>query len=172
MTGKLEAVVKTQRVLETAKVIACECSTQAGTASYPSAEASTDMSAPGAPGRRLPSEVDYIPRLRDLDPAQQQLRLRERQKFFEDVFQHEVDFFFPLNHLNIEHRRPPLDSVSSMEVNIDMLEQIETFDINDQDSLDVFLSSAVEEGTDASSFPGLGLQCRGRLSREAQPTVT
>lgn len=36
---------------------------------------------------------------------QQQLKLRERQKFFEEVFQHEVDFFFPVSHLQLEHRR-------------------------------------------------------------------
>lgn len=36
---------------------------------------------------------------------QQQLKLRDRQKFFEEVFQHEVDFFFPMSHLQIEHRR-------------------------------------------------------------------
>lgn len=36
---------------------------------------------------------------------QQQLKLRERQKFFEEVFQHDVDFFFPVPHLQIEHRR-------------------------------------------------------------------
>lgn len=36
---------------------------------------------------------------------QQQLKLRDRQKFFEEVFQHDVDFFFPVSHLQIEHRR-------------------------------------------------------------------
>lgn len=36
---------------------------------------------------------------------QQQLKLRDRQKFFEEVFQHDVDFFFPISHLQIEHRR-------------------------------------------------------------------
>lgn len=36
---------------------------------------------------------------------QQQLKLRDRQKFFEEVFQHDVDFFFPMSHLQIEHRR-------------------------------------------------------------------
>lgn len=45
---------------------------------------------------------------RNLDAEQmqqQQLKLRDRQKFFEEVFQHEVDFFFPMSHLQIEHRR-------------------------------------------------------------------
>lgn len=45
---------------------------------------------------------------RGLDPEQmqqQQLKLWERQRFFEEVFQHDVDFFFPVSHLQIEHRR-------------------------------------------------------------------
>lgn len=45
---------------------------------------------------------------RNLDTEQmqqQQLKLRDRQKFFEEVFQHDVDFFFPMSHLQIEHRR-------------------------------------------------------------------
>lgn len=44
---------------------------------------------------------------RGLDPEQmqQQLKFRDRQKFFEEVFQHDVDFFFPMSHLQIEHRR-------------------------------------------------------------------
>lgn len=45
---------------------------------------------------------------RNLDAEQmqqQQLKLRDRQKFFEEVFQHDVDFFFPMSHLQIEHRR-------------------------------------------------------------------
>lgn len=36
----------------------------------------------------------------------QQLRLRERQKFFEDILQPETEFVFPLSHLHLEsHRR-------------------------------------------------------------------
>uniref|UniRef100_G3URV5 Uncharacterized protein n=1 Tax=Meleagris gallopavo TaxID=9103 RepID=G3URV5_MELGA len=72
---------------------------------------------------------------------QQQLKLRERQKFFEEVFQHEVDFFFPVSHLQLEHRRPPLGSISSMEVNVDVLEQMDMMDLSDQDTVDVFLTS-------------------------------
>ena len=36
----------------------------------------------------------------------QQLRLRERQKVFEDILQPETEFVFPLSHLHLEsHRR-------------------------------------------------------------------
>lgn len=48
----------------------------------------------------------------DMDPnpraalERQQLRLRERQKFFEDILQPDAEFVFPLSHLHLEsHRR-------------------------------------------------------------------
>ncbi|NWX25642.1 DTBP1 protein, partial [Notiomystis cincta] len=86
---------------------------------------------------------------------QQQLKLRDRQKFFEEVFQHDVDFFFPMSHLQIEHRRPPLGSISSMEVNVDMLEQMDVLDLSDQDTVDVFLGCGTEESSIAGSLPGM-----------------
>ncbi|XP_051832434.1 dysbindin domain-containing protein 2 [Sminthopsis crassicaudata] len=69
----------------------------------------------------------------------QQLRLRDRQKFFEEVFQQDSEFFFPLSHLHLESRRPPIGSISSMEVNVDTLEQAELIDFGDPDTSDVFL---------------------------------
>ncbi|XP_005362981.1 dysbindin domain-containing protein 2 isoform X2 [Microtus ochrogaster] len=69
----------------------------------------------------------------------QQLRLRERQKFFEDILQPETEFVFPLSHLHLESQRPPIGSISSMEVNVDTLEQVEFIDLADQDGADVFL---------------------------------
>ncbi|KAF6087753.1 dysbindin domain containing 2 [Phyllostomus discolor] len=69
----------------------------------------------------------------------QQLRLRERQKFFEDILQPETEFVFPLSHLHLEAQRPPIGSISSMEVNVDTLEQVEFIDLGDQDGADVFL---------------------------------
>ncbi|KAJ1076378.1 PREDICTED: dysbindin domain-containing protein 2 isoform X2 [Capra hircus] len=69
----------------------------------------------------------------------QQLRLRERQKFFEDILQPETEFVFPLSHLHLESHRPPIGSISSMEVNVDTLEQVELIDLGDQDAADVFL---------------------------------
>ncbi|NWV05004.1 DTBP1 protein, partial [Ptilonorhynchus violaceus] len=93
---------------------------------------------------------------RNLDAEQmqqQQLKLRDRQKFFEEVFQHDVDFFFPMSHLQIEHRRPPLGSISSMEVNVDMLEQMDVLDLSDQDTVDVFLGCGTEESSIVGSLP-------------------
>ncbi|KAG8519708.1 Dysbindin domain-containing protein 2 [Galemys pyrenaicus] len=90
----------------------------------------------------------------------QQLRLRERQKFFEDILQPDTEFVFPLSHLHLESQRrlmyllpphqlpltcplfesaAPIGSISSMEVNVDTLEQVEFIDLGDQDGADVFL---------------------------------
>lgn len=64
--------------------------------------------------------------------------LRERQRFFEDVLQHDVDLFYPHIHLLNERWRPPLDSVSSMEVNIDSLELSEPLDVSELEPSDAF----------------------------------
>lgn len=96
--------------------------------------------------KRLPSEAEYTQRLPDMESAQQ-LKLRERQRFFEEVFQHEVDVYLSSAHLCIrDYRRPPIGSISSMEVNVDLLDQMELIDISDQDPVDVFFSSVGEEG--------------------------
>ncbi|KAJ0023246.1 hypothetical protein NQD34_003145 [Periophthalmus magnuspinnatus] len=80
----------------------------------------------------------------DMDAAQQ-LKLRERQRFFEEVFQHDVDVYLSSAHLSIrDYKRPPIGSISSMEVNVDLLDQMELIDISDQDTLDVFFSSGEE----------------------------
>ncbi|TFK06014.1 dysbindin domain-containing protein 2 [Terrapene carolina triunguis] len=113
------------------------------------------MSGPGAhsQSRRLPSDMEHGQRGLEPEQMQQQLKLRDRQKFFEEVFQHDVDFFFPMSHLQIEHRRPPLGSISSMEVNVDMLEQMEMMDLSDQDTVDVFLSCGTEDNNVAGLLP-------------------
>ncbi|KAM8953166.1 dysbindin domain-containing protein 2-like [Pelodytes ibericus] len=67
--------------------------------------------------------------------------LRERQKFFEDVLEHDVDLRYPQIHFLSDRWRPPLDSVSSMEVNIDSLELSEPLDISELDTSDAFQQS-------------------------------
>ncbi|KAJ8391891.1 hypothetical protein AAFF_G00083620 [Aldrovandia affinis] len=99
--------------------------------------------------KRLPSEMEHTQRVPDVT---RQMKLRERQRFFEDVFQHDVDVYPSAAHLQM-HKRPPIGSISSMEVNVDMLEQMEHIEISDQDALDVFLNSAGEEGMPASPLP-------------------
>ncbi|XP_040890240.1 dysbindin-like isoform X2 [Toxotes jaculatrix] len=102
--------------------------------------------------KRLPSETERGQRLPDVDAAQQ-LKLRERQRFFEEVFQHDVDVYLSSAHLCIrDYKRPPIGSISSMEVNVDLLDQMELIDISDQEALDVFFSSG-EEGVLTSPLP-------------------
>ncbi|XP_055773228.1 dysbindin-like isoform X1 [Salvelinus fontinalis] len=114
------------------------------------------MSSSGANlhNKRLPSETEHAQRVPELDSAQQ-LKLRERQRFFEEVFQHDVDVYLSSAHLHIhDYKRPPIGSVSSMEVNVDMLEQMDLMDISDQEALDVFLSSGGDGGVLTSPLPG------------------
>ncbi|XP_067244646.1 dysbindin isoform X2 [Chanodichthys erythropterus] len=102
--------------------------------------------------KRLLSETEHAQRVPDTESAQQ-MRLRERQRFFEEVFQHDVDVYLSSAHLQIDYKRPPLGSISSMEVNVDMLEQMDLMDISDQETLDVFFSASGEEGGLTSPLP-------------------
>ncbi|XP_055120023.2 dysbindin isoform X2 [Symphalangus syndactylus] len=83
----------------------------------------------------------------------QQMKLKERQKFFEEAFQQDMEQYLSTGYLQIAERREPIGSMSSMEVNVDMLEQMDLMDISDQEALDVFLNSG-EENTVLS--PALG----------------
>uniref|UniRef100_S4R954 Dystrobrevin binding protein 1b n=1 Tax=Petromyzon marinus TaxID=7757 RepID=S4R954_PETMA len=74
------------------------------------------------------------------------LRLRERQRFFEEAFQQDVEHYLSTGVLQLHGagggtRPEPLGSVSSMEVNVDLLEQVELLDVSDHEALDVFLNS-------------------------------
>uniref|UniRef100_A0A2K6E4R5 Dystrobrevin binding protein 1 n=1 Tax=Macaca nemestrina TaxID=9545 RepID=A0A2K6E4R5_MACNE len=83
----------------------------------------------------------------------QQMKLKERQKIFEEAFQQDMEQYLSTGYLQIAERREPIGSMSSMEVNVDMLEQMDLMDISDQEALDVFLNSG-EENTVLS--PALG----------------
>ncbi|KAK6307758.1 hypothetical protein J4Q44_G00210290 [Coregonus suidteri] len=98
------------------------------------------------------AETDNSQRVLDNDSAQH-LKLRERQRFFEEVYQHDKDFLLSSAHLHIDCRKPPMGSISSMEVNVDMLEQLDLMDISDQEALDVFLNSGDDDGPLASPLP-------------------
>nr|XP_021518971.1 dysbindin-like [Meriones unguiculatus]XP_021518976.1 dysbindin-like [Meriones unguiculatus] len=86
----------------------------------------------------------------------QQLKLKERQKFFEEAFQQDMEQYLSTGYLQIAERREPMGSMSSMEVNVDMLEQMDLMDISDQEALDVFLNSGGEDNIVLS--PGLELE--------------
>ncbi|XP_032197054.1 dysbindin isoform X2 [Mustela erminea] len=90
----------------------------------------------------------------------QQAKLKERQKFFEEAFQQDMEQYLSTGYLQIAERREPMGSMSSMEVNIDVLEQMDLMDISDQEALDVFLNSGGEDNAVLSPVsgpaPGIG----------------
>lgn len=104
--------------------------------------------------KRQASETDKTQKLLNNDSAQH-LKLRERRRFFEEVYQHDMDNDLPTAQLQIDHRKPPMGSISSMEVNVDTLEQMDLMDVSDHEALDVFLNSGSEadEGALASPLP-------------------
>ncbi|TSY83939.1 Dysbindin [Bagarius yarrelli] len=118
------------------------------------------------------AETENALRLPDMDAASQ-LRLRERQRFFEEAFQHDVDVYFSSAHLQIDYKRAPMSSISSMEVNVDMLEQMDLLDISDPEALDVFLASTEDDDTCLCPLEGVGCSTenesalRGEISRVA-----
>lgn len=77
----------------------------------------------------------------------QQVKLKERQKYFEEAFQQDMEQYLSSGYLQITDRRDPLGSMSSMEVNVDLLEQMDLTDVSDHEALDVFLSSVGEESS-------------------------
>ncbi|MEE6464908.1 hypothetical protein FKM82_006397 [Ascaphus truei] len=77
----------------------------------------------------------------------QQMKLKERQKFFEEAFQQDMEQYLSTGYLQIAQRREPIGSMSSMEVNVDMLEQMDLMDMSDQEALDVFLNSGGDDNS-------------------------
>ncbi|KAM6176652.1 dysbindin isoform 2-T2 [Erethizon dorsatum] len=97
-------------------------------------------------------DADHARKVLEMEHAQQ-MKLKERQKFFEEAFQQDMEQYLSTGYLQISERREPMGSMSSMEVNVDMLEQMDLMDISDQEALDVFLNSGGEDNTVLS--PGL-----------------
>ncbi|XP_054620230.1 dystrobrevin binding protein 1b isoform X4 [Dunckerocampus dactyliophorus] len=80
-----------------------------------------------------------------------QVKLKDRQKFFEEAFQQDMEQYLSTGYLQIAERR---GSMSSMEVNVDMLEQMDLMDMSDHEALDVFLHSGGEDNSAASPVAG------------------
>lgn len=59
----------------------------------------------------------------------------------------------------------PIGSISSMEVNVDLLDQMELIDISDQETLDVFFSSGGEDGGLTSPLPGIKAGTTAEITR-------
>ncbi|XP_043835290.1 dysbindin [Dromiciops gliroides] len=97
-------------------------------------------------------DAEHTQKVLDMEHSQQ-LKLKERQKFFEEAFQQDMEQYLSTGYLQIAERREPIGSMSSMEVNVDMLEQMDLMDMSDQEALDVFLNSG---GEDNVLSPGLG----------------
>ncbi|XP_023268024.1 dysbindin [Seriola lalandi dorsalis] len=83
-----------------------------------------------------------------------QVKLKDRQKFFEEAFQQDMEQYLSTGYLQIAERRGPIGSMSSMEVNVDMLEQMDLMDMSDHEALDVFLHSGGEDNSAASPVTG------------------
>ncbi|XP_074128274.1 dysbindin isoform X3 [Sminthopsis crassicaudata] len=110
-------------------------------------------------------DAEHTQKVLDMEHSQQ-LKLKERQKFFEEAFQQDMEQYLSTGYLQIAERREPIGSMSSMEVNVDMLEQMDLMDMSDQEALDVFLNSG---GEDNVLSPGLGPDsspCQNELNLE------
>ncbi|XP_023831613.1 dysbindin isoform X1 [Salvelinus sp. IW2-2015] len=105
------------------------------------------------PPQVKPKEVESSQfKLKEVEPAL--VNLKERQKFFEEAFQQDMDQYLSTGYLQIAERRGPIGSFSSMEVNVDMLEQMDLMNMADHESLDVFLLSGGEDNSVASPMLG------------------
>ncbi|XP_055768310.1 dysbindin-A-like isoform X2 [Salvelinus fontinalis] len=98
----------------------------------------------------LKAELDseHAQKVLDMEHAQQG-KLKERQKYFEEAFQQDMDQYLSTGYLQITDRR---GSMSSMEVNVDVLEQMDLMDVSDHEALDVFLNSGGEDNSLTSSL--------------------
>ncbi|XP_049342317.1 dysbindin-like [Astyanax mexicanus] len=105
------------------------------------------MSTSGATNHSSPlsSGADYPQRGVGVEAVS--LKLRERQRFFDEVFQQDMEIYLSTNHLHLHNKKPPVGSISSLEVNVDLLEQMDLMEISDHEALDVFLNSGNETGT-------------------------
>ncbi|CAM4508566.1 unnamed protein product [Eretmochelys imbricata] len=109
-------------------------------------------------------DAEHAQKVLDMEHTQQ-MKLKERQKFFEEAFQQDMEQYLSTGYLQIAERREPIGSMSSMEVNVDMLEQMDLMDMSDQEALDVFLNSGGED--DSILSPMLGPEsktCQNEIS--------
>ncbi|ROK35683.1 Dysbindin [Anabarilius grahami] len=147
------------------------------------------------------TELEHAQRVPEAEPVQPQIKLKDRQKFFEEAFQQDMEHYLSTGYLQIAERRgaertcylavgcrtsvwcvratldpdaadvskprsllssplvrrrrlETIGSMSSMEVNVDMLEQMDLMDMSDHEALDVFLNSGGEDNSVASPMLG------------------
>ncbi|KAK3571686.1 hypothetical protein QTP86_016172 [Hemibagrus guttatus] len=100
---------------------------------------------------RAELDTEHAQKVLEVEHAQQ-AKLKERQKYFEEAFQQDMEQYLSTGYLRITDRRAcPIGSMSSMEVNVDMLEQMDLTDVSDHEALDVFLNSAGDESGPVSA---------------------
>ncbi|XP_016144986.1 dysbindin-like [Sinocyclocheilus grahami] len=99
-------------------------------------------------------ELEHAQRVPEAESVQPQVKLKDRQKFFEEAFQQDMEHYLSTGYLQIAERRETIGSMSSMEVNVDMLEQMDLMDMSDHEALDVFLNSGGEDNSVASPLLG------------------
>ncbi|XP_053093860.1 dysbindin-A isoform X3 [Pangasianodon hypophthalmus] len=96
-------------------------------------------------------DAEHAQKVLEMEHAQQ-VKLKERQKYFEEAFQQDMEQYLSTGYLQITDRRAcPIGSMSSMEVNVDMLEQMDLTDVSDHEALDVFLNSGGDENSSVSA---------------------
>eukprot|EP00069_Balaena_mysticetus_P002028 bmy_00680T0 len=88
-------------------------------------------------------DAEHTQKVLDMEQSQQ-MKLRERQKFFEEAFQQDMEQYLSTGCLQTAERR---GNMSSMDVNVDVLEHMDLVDASDQEALDVFLNSGGEDDT-------------------------
>ncbi|XP_016422074.1 dysbindin-like [Sinocyclocheilus rhinocerous] len=66
------------------------------------------------------AETEHAQRVPDAESAQQ-MRMRERQRFFEEVFQHDVDGYLSSAHLQIGYKRPSSPALGHTDIEEDGL---------------------------------------------------
>ncbi|NXY21972.1 DTBP1 protein, partial [Atrichornis clamosus] len=101
-------------------------------------------------------DAEHAQKVLDMEHTQQ-MKLKERQKFFEEAFQQDMEQYLSTGYLQIAERRGKFKIpfvMSSMEVNVDMLEQMDLMDMSDQEALDVFLNSGSEDNNVLSPMLG------------------
>ncbi|XP_060777339.1 dysbindin-A [Neoarius graeffei] len=97
-------------------------------------------------------DAEHAQKVLEMEHAQQ-AKLKERQKYFEEAFQQDMEQYLSTGYLQITDRRAcPIGSMSSMEVNVDMLEQMDLTDVSDHEALDVFLNSGGDENSSISAL--------------------
>ncbi|TTQ07457.1 Dysbindin-A [Bagarius yarrelli] len=119
-------------------------------------------------------DAEHAQKVLEIEHAQQ-AKLKERQKYFEEAFQQDMEQYLSTGYLRITDRRAcPIGSMSSMEVNVDMLEQMDLTDVSDHEALDVFLNSAADESSRVCAVrdPDVEISLQVPSHTEVRPNVS